>query len=268
MQHTRTIATVLKFLVTGALVSNLVGCSVHLGNSSSPTSSAQKSDKEVLSEVQAKLEAIAPIVQPLDMSLWWVSRDGYSIINDNSPGIEARFPGCVNNNANAPVWNVEATKIVAAVDAVMITQGFQVDTETNSSSSLADTKYYDYIKAYYRGNTKAILSISPDCGSTSPETNPDMYYSTSFGYTTYYQKNYDEQSQFLYDLELKHAIVHVEKSVGDFRVLSINARRTGYAMIVERINGKWTQLWAGQDIISCAVRGKYKIPHVFAPDCG
>lgn len=241
---------------------------VSCGTNKSAQTPTLKSDAAVLVDVRSKLAAIAPIVQPLKMPLWWVSRDGYSIINDNSPGIEARFPGCVNYYANGPAWNVDATKIIAAVDSVMTQQGFKIDTETNSSKSLDDTEFYDYIKAYYRDNTKAVLSISPDCGSTDPEPDPQMYYSTSFGYTTDYQKNYDAQSPFLYDLELKHAIVHVQKASGDFRVLSINARRTGYAMIVQHVNGTWTQLWAGQDVISCTVRDTNKIPLSIAPDCG
>lgn len=226
-----------------------------------------KSDAAVLTEVKSSLEAVAPLVKATPMDLWWISPDGYSIINDNSPGIEAQFPGCVNDDSNYSVWKSTATKVINAVDALMLDNNFKVDSSTNSSTSLIDDKYYDYIKAYYRGGTKAVLAISPDCGSTMQTDNPVMYYSASFGYATDYEKNYATQSPFLIDLNLKDVIVHIQKSDGEFRLLAVNYRRSGHATIVKRINGKWTEVWSGQDLISCAVRDSNKIPLSMAPDC-
>jgi hypothetical protein len=228
---------------------------------------SKKSDSEVLDEVKVNLSSLATIVQPVSMNLWWVSRDGYSIINDFSPGIEAQLAGCVTDTSGQPMLRDFAMKTSAAVDKVMIAEGFAVEAETNSSSNVNDAKFYDYVRAYYRGETKAVLSISPDCASTSPEADPAMYYSATFGYTTDYQENYEAQSPFLYDLELKDSIVHIQKSEGEFRVLNVNLRRTGYAMIVKTIDGKWTKLWAGQDVISCDIRDKNQIPLSIAPDC-
>jgi hypothetical protein len=94
-----------------------------------------------------------------------------------------------------------------------------------------------------------------------------MYYSASFGYTNDYQKNFDEQSPFLYDLDLKNVIVHVTQSEGNFRSLAVNYRRSGHATIVKLVNGKWTELWSGQDLISCAIRDKFEIPISIAGDC-
>jgi len=227
----------------------------------------------LLSKVQNELEAIAPIVKRSTLDLWWVNEDGYSIINDSSPAVEAQFPGCVNDDSYYSMWTANAKKVVAAIDPVMVSEGFTFDNSSNSSKSLTystnfnDSEHYDYIKAYFRGETKAVLSISPDCGSTLPSDNPEMYYSASFGYTNDYQKNYDEQSPFLYDLGLKDVIVHVTQSEGDFRSLAVNYRRSGHATIVKRIDGKWTELWSGQDLISCAIRDKFEIPISIAGDC-
>lgn len=251
----------LKLALVGALIASLPACII-LRNSISA-----KSDPEVLEQVRSSLSSIIPVVQPTSMALWWISRDGYSIINDYSPGVEAQLTGCIDDTLAQPMWKEFADNTVASVDKVMAANGFVIDAETNSSTSITDTKFYDYIKAYSRGKTKAVLSISPDCGSSSQETDPVMYYSASFGYTTEYEKNYDAQSPFLYDLELKDSIVHIEKSDGAFRVLSINFRRTGHAMIVKKIDEKWTELWAGQDVISCAVRDNKQIPLSISPDC-
>ena len=263
--------TVVASVISSMALMSVTACSSSEDKSS--VSLTKVSGDALLSKVQSELEAIAPIVKRSTMDLWWVNEDGYSIINDSSPAVEAQFPGCVNDDSYYSMWNANAEKIVAAVDPVMVSEGFTFDNSSNSSKSLTystnfnDSEHYDYIKAYFRGETKAVLSISPDCGSSLPTDNPEMYYSASFGYTNDYQKNYDEQSPFLYDLGLKDVIVHVLEAEGDFRLLAVNYRRTGHATIVKRIDGKWTELWSGQDLISCAIRDKFEIPISIAGDC-
>jgi len=265
MRKTSSHRTIINSVVAGLLVLILAGCSSSVDKSE--ISLNKDSGDALLSEVQSSLASIAPVVKRSTMDLWWVTRDGYSIINDSSPAIEAQIPGCESDVLSGSEWKSTATKIISAVDLVMKSESFAVDQENNSSKSLSDPEFYDYIKAYYRGSTKAVLSISPDCGSTSQADNPVMYYSASFGYTNDYQKNYDEQSPYLFDLNLKDVIIHIQKSEGDFRLLAVNYRRSGHATIVKRIDGKWTEAWSGQDLISCDIRDKHKIPLSMAPDC-
>jgi len=263
--------TVIASVITSMALISVTACSNSEDKSS--ISLTKASGDALLSKVQSELEAIAPIVKRSTLDLWWVNEDGYSIINDSSPAVEAQFPGCVSDDSFYSMWTANAKKVVAAIDSVMASEEFTFDNSSNSSKSLTystnfnDSEHYDYIKAYFRGETKAVLSISPDCGSTLPTDNPEMYYSASFGYTNDYQKNYDEQSPFLYDLDLKDVIVHVTQSEGDFRSLAVNYRRSGHATIVKRIDGKWTELWSGQDLISCAIRDKFEIPISIAGDC-
>jgi len=257
--------TVIASVITSMALMSVTACSSSEDKSS--VSLTKASGDALLSKVQSELEALAPIVERSTMDLWWVSQDGYSIINDSSPAIEAQIPGCESDVLSGSAWKAAATKIIAAVDSLMTSESFAIDQETNSSKSLSDTEFYDYIKAYYRGSTKAVLSLSPDCGSTSQTDNPVMYYSASFGYTNDYQKNYDEQSPFLSDLNLKDVIIHVQKSEADYRLLAVNYRRSGHATIVKLVDGKWTELWSGQDLISCSIRDKQKIPLSMAPDC-
>ena len=262
---------VIASVISGAMLMSVTACSSSEDISS--VSLTKVSGDALISKVQSELEAIAPIVKRSTLDLWWVNEDGYSIINDSSPAVEAQFPGCVNDDSYYSMWTANAKKIIGAIDPLMASEGFTFDSSKNSSKSLTystnfnDSEHYDYIKAYFLGETKAVLSISPDCGSTLPTDNPEMYYSASFGYTNDYQKNFDEQSPFLYDLDLKNVIVHVTQSEGDFRSLAVNYRRSGHATIVKRINGKWTELWSGQDLISCAIRDKFEIPISVAGDC-
>ncbi|CAB4704684.1 unannotated protein [freshwater metagenome] len=259
MNQSNVYRAVVTSLIAGALLMSVAGCSNSVTN--------VKTNAALLSQVQSKLAGVAPLVKASPVDLWWISPDGYSIINDNSPGVEAQFPGCVNDDSYYSMWKTNATKVITAVDEVMLANKFKVDSATNSSTNLSDDKHYDYIKAYFRGETKAVLAISPDCGSTMQTDNPVMYYSASFGYTNDYQKNYASQSPFLIDLKLKDVIVHIQKTDGEFRLLAVNYRRSGHATIVKRVDGKWTEVWSGQDLISCAVRDSNKIPLSMAPDC-
>ena len=259
MNQSNVYRAVVTSLIAGALLMSVAGCSNSVTN--------VKTNAALLSQVQSKLAGVAPLVKASPVDLWWISPDGYSIINDNSPGVEAQFPGCVNDDSYYSMWKTNATKVITAVDEVMLANKFKVDSATNSSTNLSDDKHYDYIKAYFRGETKAVLAISPDCGSTMQTDNPVMYYSASFGYTNDYQKNYASQSPFLIDLKLKEVIVHIQKTDGKFRLLAVNYRRSGHATIVKRVDGKWTEVWSGQDLISCAVRDSNKIPLSMARDC-
>ena len=259
MKKRSLISWVVIFLLIGVSLLSFSGCTL--------SKSTLKSDTALLTEVRRAITPIASKVQWSSMALWWVSPDGLSIINDNSPAVEARFPGCVNDDSNFSMWRAKARKVIAVVDEVMSANKFKVDNSINSSNSLSDTKFYDYIRGYYRGGTKAVLSISPDCGSTLSTENPEMYYSVSFGYTNEYQRNYERQSPFLHDLNLKDVIVHIQKSDGEFRLLAVNYRRSGHATIVRRIGNKWTELWSGQDLIPCALRDQKKIPLSIAGDC-
>jgi hypothetical protein len=263
--------TVIASVITIMALMSVTACS--RSEDSSSVLLTKVSGDVLLSKVQSELEAIAPIVKRSTLDLWWVNEDGYSIINNSSPAVEAQFPGCVNDDSYYSMWKANAVKMIEVIDTVITKEGFTFDNSANSSTSqmnsgnFDDSEHYDYIKAYFRGETKAVLSISPDCGSTLPTDNPEMYYSASFGYTNDYQKNFDEQSPFLYDLKLKDVVIHIQEAEGEFRLLAVNYRRSGHAIIVKRIDGKWTELWSGQDLISCAIRDKFEIPISIAGDC-
>ena len=68
------------------------------------------------------------------------------------------------------------------------------------------------------------------------------------------------QTMALKDLGINNAIIRVGKRVDDFVYLNVNYRRTGYYVIAKLINGKWTELFSGQDSPSCEVVSKHKIP--------
>jgi hypothetical protein len=260
----RALATATSAII---LLLSLAGCSKLSFGAADYSKNNFKSDAAVLSELQSKLKLVTSSVARSSMDLWWVSADGLSIINDSSPAIEAQFLGCASDKLANEKWKTLISKIITEVDGVLLSNNFVVDNGKNSSGGLSDTRFYDYIRGYYRGTTKAVLSISPDCGSVVSGDKTLASHTAYFGYTRQYKKNYDSQSPYLLDLKLKNVIVHVQKSDGNYRLLAINYRRSGHATIVKRADGKWIELWSGQDLIECAVREKNRIPIIIAPDC-
>lgn len=199
-------------------------------------------------------------------SVWWISEDDLNIINDNSTGIKLYTFNCeLGSNLNSDlIFKEIAQSIGAEIDKVMTQNGFRIN-EKNSSKSVDDDQFYDYAQAYENGSTKVVFTANPDCEANSNET--PMHYTFSFGFTEDFDNNYQLQSPYLKDLNIKEAIIHVQKKVGDFSYLSVHLRRTGYYTIAKLINGRWTELFSGQDIPSCEIVEKYYIPKDIISDC-
>lgn len=206
------------------------------------------------------------LIEDNKSSVWWISEDDLSIINDNSTGIKLYTFNCEpGSNLNSDLIFKEMTQSIGAeIDKVMIQNGFRFN-EKNSSKSVDDDQFYDYVQAYEKESTKVVFTVNPDCRRNSNET--PMHYTFSFGFTEDFDNNYQLQSPYLKDLNIKEAIIHVQKKVGDFSYLSVHLRRTGYYTIAKLINGRWTELFSGQDIPSCEIVEKYSIPKDIVSDC-
>jgi hypothetical protein len=125
--------TIVASVITSIALMSVTACSNSEDKSS--VSLTKASGDALLSKVQSELEAIAPIVKRSTLDLWWVTRDGYSIINDSSPAVEAQFPGCVSDDSFYSMWTANAKKVVAAIDSVMVSEEFTFDNSNNSSKS-------------------------------------------------------------------------------------------------------------------------------------
>ncbi len=192
------------------------------------------------------------------LSIWWISPDDLNIINDNSSGVEFNIFDCEADFK-------EITQLISPqIDKIMKQNGFKAN-QKNSSMSVEDDRFYDYIQAYENGAVKCVFVANPDCVTSDEEL--EMHYSFSLGCTGAFDKNYQQQTPFLKDLGINDTIVRVQKRTGDFVNLSVNSRRTGYYIIAKLINGKWKEIFSGQDVPSCAVVEKYKIPKEIISDC-
>ena len=198
------------------------------------------------------------VLETSKLGIWWIAPDGLNIINDDSSGVELNIFNC-----EADFKGI--TQLVGLkMDEIMKQNGFKTNQE-NSSESIEDDRFYDYIQAYENGTTRCVFIANPDCGTSSKET--QMHDTFSFGCTEAFDRNYQQQAPLLKDLGINDAIIHVQKRIGDFVNLSVNFRRTGHYTIARLTGGKWKEIYSGQDIPSCEIVEKYKIPKEIISDC-
>lgn len=220
-------------------------------------------NNKLLSTIKSEFQIInekyhGKVFETSKLGIWWLSPDGFNIINDDSAGIEFNIFDCEANFK-------DITQLIGNQLDVILKQGGYMINQKNSSKSTEDDQFYDYIQAYENGATKCVFVANPDCVTSDEEL--EMHYSFSFGCTDAFDTNYQQQTPFLKDLGIKDAIIRVEQRTGDFVNLSVNDRRTGYYLIAQLINGKWQEIFSGQDVPSCKVVEKYKIPKEIISDC-
>lgn len=250
----------LKKITLASTVALVSVIALVLFNTNSP------SNTEVLEQVKTKLATEDVEASDSLLDIWWISKDGYSIIIDNSPAIEAKYLNCESDNlGQREIWNRNALAQSSAVDEIMKRAGFTVN-EANTSDSINDDQFVDYVRAYERDKTKAVLVVNSDCWSVGSVDSP-LYYSTSFSITNDFDTNYEAQSPYLIDLNLKDVVIHVSNVVDDWAWINVNYRRSGHYVIVEKVDGKWVERFGGQDIISCTLRDDLKIPIELTPEC-
>lgn len=201
-----------------------------------------------------------------NMLLWWISTDGLSIINKNSSGAESHLYNCEPTTSSKLDFKTATQQIGLSVDEVMKQNGYTSNT-TNSSTSITDKQFYDYIQAYQKDEARCVFTASPDCGFSSKDKVERAYNNFSFACTNQFDENYEEQAVYLKDLGIKDAVVHVSHKSDTFVSLAVSYRRTGHQVIAKLVDGRWTKVHAGQDIPMCDVVNKYKIPKEFADNC-
>lgn len=222
------------------------------------------SDKdEFFPDVKAEFQKIkekynGEVLETNILGIWWISSDNLNIINDNSYGIEFYVFDCAGDTGSKSNFKEIIQLIGPKINEIMKQNGFNTN-QKNSSDSIEDSHFYDYIQAYENEAIKCVFEANPDCVNSA--------YAFSLGCTENFDRNYQQQSQYLKDLEIDNAIIRVKEEVGDFVKLNVNFRRTGYFTIAKLIDGKWNGIYSGQDWPGCEIVEKYEIPKEIISDC-
>lgn len=204
------------------------------------------------------------VLEKNNLSVWWISKDNLNIINDNSSGIQLNVNDCVADIGSGKLFYTTAQELGPKVDSIVRKAGFSKNLK-NSSKDIDDDRFYDYVQAYERGNQKCVFIANPDCASLIGEA--QMYYAFSFACTDDFENNYKAQAPFLKDFEIKDAVIRVDKKIGDYMRIIVNYRRSGSYIIAKLVDGKWKELFAGQDYPPCAIINQYQIPKEISSDC-
>lgn len=193
-------------------------------------------------------------------SVWWVSSDGYNIINDNAYGVESKFNCSDYKSIN---FDSSLKTIASEFPAFIQKNGFSKNI-LNTSKSLTDDKFYDYVQAYEKDDLKCVLTASPDCSGVG---DGKMWQTISFSCTQDFDKNYTTQAPILRDLKINDSIISISKQIENFAEIQVHYRRTGHYVIAAKENGIWKSLYSGQDIPNCSVMEQYNVPNEIYENC-
>jgi len=219
-------------------------------------------------EIKAKFQKVqkkynGKLLETNNSSIWWISSDNLNIINEGSPGIGLYAFNCEEDIPSRSTFKKIAQLLKSEIDEVMKQNGFNPNSK-NSSESIEDDQFYDYIQAYENNDIKCILKASPDCVRDSQAP---MHYAYSFACTDNFTKNYQKQAPYLKDLNIDNAIIHIQNKTQNFVRLSVHRRRTGYYLIAKKVNGDWQKIISGQEAPSCKLVEKHQVPEKIAPNC-
>ena len=196
--------------------------------------------------------------------VWWISPEELNIFSPDASQVSLELV-CKNDGIELPKEDLNL--VLPTVDNIFTEKGFKIN-DINSSNSIEDDTFYDYVKAYEKGNIKCTLTSNPDCYAEEyKEENTIFIQNIRIACTNKYEESLQRQSSYLKDLGIKDAIVNVEVEKGDFIRFNIGLRRTGYYIIAKNENGKWNEIFKGQDIPSCELINEYNIPEEIYKEC-
>ncbi len=204
------------------------------------------------------------IITDSKSDVWWISNDNLNIINNDETSLSYQNYNCESDLTNKKMFNSVSGKLSENIKLIMTSSGFSLN-QKNSSKSITDDQFYDYVQAYEKGDTKCTFTANPDCGGSSNEVS--MHYNFTFTCTNSFDKNYQEQAPYLKGLKITNAVIHVEKKVGDYAFINVNNRRSGHYVIAQLINGAWTEISSGQDVPNCETMQEHQVPKEIYGDC-
>lgn len=199
-------------------------------------------------------------------TMWWVSDDSWSILVDNS-----EFIGLVRAKAYSELQDPTSvtSEIVKNVTSYFISQGYSQN-HNNSSQSVSDDTFYDYIKGFENDNEKCLLSINPDESYYQDENkqmvaDPNIVISCSN--LSSFDANYMKQIPYLKAMNDRKAVIYVQEETDTAAIANVNWRRTGSFALFSKKNGYWKMIYRGQGQPSCQILEEYDFPEEIHDSC-
>jgi hypothetical protein len=197
--------------------------------------------------------------------LWWINKDELSIFDSGAINLEIRDFNCALDLEEKSEFREKAILLGNVFDEILTKNGFIMN-QRNTSKSIDDTQFYDYIRAYEKGSKKVTFTASPDCGG---DLETEHHYSFTLSISDKYELKEKEQSSYLRDLDYgpDTVIFNIIQS-GDFMTYEKRGRRFGTTAIAKKIEGKWTELFIKQGgPPDCVLVQKFSIPKELVSSC-
>lgn len=183
-----------------------------------------------------------------DSSFGWAAEDGL-YINNPSTGVEIVF----NDSVSKEEFTDFVDRVSSETEEVLAKSGFEKNTLNTEDSD-------DILGAYELDEDTKCVIVEPSCSDGN---------TLRFECTESFSENYDNQSIYLEDLEKENEEITSMDVSGNFVSLNMSEKNScsGYNIIAKKVDGKWTSIYEGQEIMSCGDTETYEIPVDLMPEC-
>lgn len=216
---------------------------------------------------KSKYDLIDPPGLVKGRSVWWISDDERNILVPTSQAVLLKIrPIKIKSDDFESQNKVESKKINDRVSSIMKNIGFKINVK-NSSKSIEDEEFYDYVQAFELNDIKCVATSSPD---VSKGMNEPQFYSI-FEFSCFdnaqLQKEYLFQSPFLKTLGYKESVIYDVQINGDKASMGVRGRRSGGRAFMYKDSEGWELITAGNGYPTCEEQEKKSIPEEFSFDC-
>lgn len=272
-----------KFEIGLIILGLLIGIVAFIGFTKHPFPIYQFKLKTLLSSPQLDPEVLDPIYNqavnlafddtsivletPTDAHVWWIAQNDANIWIPATGSVQFSLEVPTNEPLSIEqIYNQKSVQqFVATAQKEFESRGYHKNA-LNSSKSINDDKFYDYVIAYEKGTEVCTISINPD-GNLKESNAETVYYSTTVSCSDQFQKSFDEQNPIIQALDVKDSIVEVTKHDGDFYYIQQHYRRSGNYIIAKKSGNSYKEIFAGQDYPPCSVMEKNGVPKNLYGEC-
>ena len=196
--------------------------------------------------------------------LWWNDLDGYSIFipTDESIILAKQKIGEISELSSVPEKYFSQELEIAK--QIFESQGYVLN-KRNSSENKFDTRFYDYIQAYEKGDEVCVINVNSEYGSHGCKNagfDSGMCYKMSVSCSNDFVATQSLQGPFLEALELqnKETVIRIISEEKPFYQLAISGRRAGSAGVLKKEGDTYRVLFIGQEAPPCDIIDREGIP--------
>ena len=253
----------MKKLLTALILIGIVsaGCSLAgvKKNSSNNSVATIKPAASIVEDLKLKFKIINPslIISDQKFKIWWNDNNGYNVFVTSTDSFVVATSAPVISGGPDAVVGEYFFKEIAAVKQIFAEQGFMVNTFTTSTSSPDRSAN---IWAYQRNNDLCTIQVNSDYQSY--DSSGIMGYTLWVACGDTLAQAQTEQRPFIDALNYKgKGVVIINKQDGLFYSVSTWNAPGGESAILKKEANGYRVLFQGQDMPSCDIVNKEKIPN-------